>query len=99
MNIEGADKIYKTMRVLIKDKPGYLGRLCTVIGDHGANIGEISRVKVGVQYNTRDVSLTVASEEHLRAVMESVIDLAREKLVPPSSPGNASQTPEDRGKH
>ncbi len=72
MNIEGADKIYKTMRVLIKDKPGYLGRLCTVIGDHGANIGEISRVKMGVQYNTRDVSLTVASEEHLQAVMESV---------------------------
>ncbi|MBI4912852.1 MAG: NAD-dependent malic enzyme [Acidobacteria bacterium] len=72
MNIEGAEKIYKTLRVLVKDKPGYLGRLCTVIGEHGANIGEIARIKVGVQFNTRDVSLTVGSEDHLREIMEAV---------------------------
>ena len=53
----------------------------------------------GAELLGKEKDLLEAALRVHRAVMESVIDLAREKLVPPSSPGNASQTPEDRGKH
>lgn len=66
MHIEkNADKLVKTLRVHILDQPGYLGRLCTAIGEAGGNIGEVKTVGFGLVRNTRDVTVYVDDEGHL----------------------------------
>ncbi len=48
MEIEkGAGKLAKTLRVMILDKPGYLGKLTSAIGMQGSNIGDIRLLRMG----------------------------------------------------
>jgi malate dehydrogenase (oxaloacetate-decarboxylating) len=73
MDIEkNADKLVKTLRVHIQDQPGYLGKLCTAIGEAGGNIGEIRTVSLGLVRNTREISIYVDDEAHLERVLESI---------------------------
>ncbi len=73
MQIEkGIDKIVKTIRVMIQDKPGYLGRVASAIGASGGNIGDIRLVATGLEYNTRDVTVFVDDDQQLEAVLEAV---------------------------
>jgi len=90
MEIEkGAGKLAKTLRVLIPDKPGYLGKLTTAVGMGGSNIGDIRIVRIGLTHNTREMTIYVDSEEHLERILddirlirgivvEDVVDLVRE---------------------
>ncbi len=73
MQIEkGIDKIVKTIRLMIQDKPGYLGRVASAIGASGGNIGDIRLVATGLEYNTRDVTVFVDDDPQLEAVLEAV---------------------------
>jgi malate dehydrogenase (oxaloacetate-decarboxylating) len=73
MQIEkNADKLVKTLRVFIVDQPGYLGKLCTAIGEVGGNIGEIKTVALGLVRNTRDVTVYVDDEAHLQRVVDAI---------------------------
>lgn len=82
MEIEkNADKLAKTLRVLIKDQPGYLGKLCSAIGSQEANVGEIRLVSLGRTHNTRDVSIYVDDEIHLQRVLAAVRELEGIELV------------------
>lgn len=73
MHIEkNADKLVKTLRVLIQDQPGYLGRLCTAIGEVGGNIGEVKTVALGLVRNTRDLTVYVDDEAHLQRVVDAI---------------------------
>jgi malate dehydrogenase (oxaloacetate-decarboxylating) len=73
MQIEkGIDKEVKKIRLMILDKPGYLGKVATAIGNAGGSIGDIRLVAVGLEYNTRDLTLYVDDEAHLEAVLEAV---------------------------
>ena len=73
MQIEkGVDKEVKTIRLLILDKPGYMGKVATAIGNAGGTIGDIRFVGVGLEYNTRDITVFVDDETHLQAVLEEV---------------------------
>ena len=90
MEIEkGAGKIAKTLRLLIPDKPGYLGRVTSAIGMGGSNIGDIRIVRIGLTHNTREMTIYVDSDEHLEqilndiaaldgVVIEGVVDLVRQ---------------------
>jgi len=90
MEIEkGAGKLAKTLRLLIPDKPGYLGRVTTAIGMGGSNIGDIRIVRIGITHNSREMTIYVDSEEHLGqilrdiaaidgVVIEEVVDLVRQ---------------------
>lgn len=90
MEIEkGAGKLAKTLRLLIPDKPGYLGRVTTAIGMGGSNIGDIRIVRIGLTHNTREMTIYVDSEEHLEQILrdiaaidgvaiEEVVDLVRQ---------------------
>lgn len=90
MEIEkGAGKLAKTLRLLIPDKPGYLGRVTTAIGLGGSNIGDIRIVRIGLTHNLREMTIYVDSDEHLDAVLdtltaiegvsiEEVVDLVRQ---------------------
>lgn len=46
----------KTERV-----PGTLGRVLTVIGSFGAQVGEIATLSIGHDYNVREVTASVAA--------------------------------------
>lgn len=69
---KNADKLVKTLRVHIQDRPGYLGRLCTAIGQAGGNIGELETVSLGLTRNTRDLTIYVDDEAHLQRVVEAI---------------------------
>ena len=48
-------KILRTFRVRVMDKPGYLGKIATRLGELGANIGEIHIVAQGPDFLVRDI--------------------------------------------
>jgi malate dehydrogenase (oxaloacetate-decarboxylating) len=82
MQIEkNADKLVKTLRVLILDQPGYLGKLCTAIGEVGGNIGEVKTVALGLVRNTREVTVYVDDEAHLQRVVEAIRPLKGIEIV------------------
>lgn len=82
MHIEkNADKLVKTLRVFIQDQPGYLGRLCTAIGEVGGNIGEVKTVALGLVRNTRDLTVYVDDEAHLQRVVDAIRPLPGIELV------------------
>ena len=73
MQIEkGIDKLVKTVRVMILDKPGFFGKVATAIGAAGGNIGDIKLVEYGLEYNTRDVTIFVDSDAQLQEVLEEL---------------------------
>lgn len=73
MNIEkGMDKIVKTLRVMITDQPGYLGKLTTAIGAEGGNIGDIRLISSGLTHNIREVTLYVDNDRHLEVILDSI---------------------------
>ncbi|MGB5994695.1 MAG: malic enzyme-like NAD(P)-binding protein [Candidatus Deferrimicrobiaceae bacterium] len=73
MQIEkGIDKEVKKIRVMILDKPGYMGKVATAVGHAGATMGDIRLVTFGLEYNTRDITVFVDGEDHLQAVLEEI---------------------------
>jgi malate dehydrogenase (oxaloacetate-decarboxylating) len=69
---KGADKIIKVLRVLIPDRPGALGRILCTIGEQGAHIGDILRVRFGITHNVRDIEVYLESEDHLERVLAAI---------------------------
>ncbi|MGB3097096.1 MAG: malic enzyme-like NAD(P)-binding protein [Candidatus Deferrimicrobiaceae bacterium] len=73
MQIEkGIDKEVKKIRVMILDKPGYMGKVATAVGHANATMGDIRLVTFGLEYNTRDITVFVDGEDHLQAVLEEI---------------------------
>jgi len=73
MQIEkGIDKIVKTVRLMILDQPGFLGKVASAIGAAGGNIGDIRLVGYGIEYNTRDITLFVDDDAHLSTLLEEL---------------------------
>ena len=70
MQIEkGIDKIVKTIRMMILDQPGFLGKVASAIGAAGGNIGDIKLIGYGIEYNTTDITVFVEDESHLQALL------------------------------
>ena len=65
-------KILRILRVRVTDKPGYLGRIATLLGELAVNIGEISIHSQGPDFIIRDFSLQLDDENHLGRVQEAV---------------------------
>jgi len=66
------DKLIKTLRVRLPDRPGSFARLATAIGEAGALLGDIVRVQVSTHYVVRDVMVYVDETEHLERVVKAV---------------------------
>ena len=57
---------------MIRDEPGYLGRLAMALGDEGVRIGEIVRVRASGGYFVRDLELYLDSDQQLEAILKRV---------------------------
>jgi len=76
-----ADKLVKTLRFQIQDEPGYLGKLCSAIGQAGGNIGDVKTVSLGLLRTTRDLTIYVDDEAHLHRVVDAVRPLQGIELL------------------
>jgi malate dehydrogenase (oxaloacetate-decarboxylating) len=65
-------KILRIFRVKVTDKPGFLGRIATLMGELDANIGEIAIVSQGPDYIVRDLSLSFVNEAHLQSCAKAM---------------------------
>ncbi|HWP34848.1 MAG TPA: NAD-dependent malic enzyme [Thermodesulfobacteriota bacterium] len=61
-----------TIRVVLEDVPGTLGRLTSRIGELGGNIGAIDLVQAGDGTVTRDITVNTRDEAHARALLEGI---------------------------
>jgi malate dehydrogenase (oxaloacetate-decarboxylating) len=68
-------KIIRILRLKLMDKPGFLGRIATKLGELKANIGEISIVNQGPDFLIRDISLQLVDENHLNLVIAGIDNL------------------------
>lgn len=68
-------KLLRTLRLKVTDKPGYLGRLATRIGELNGNIGEVSIAGQGPGYLVREMSVQIDDEEHLEALVRGLREM------------------------
>jgi malate dehydrogenase (oxaloacetate-decarboxylating) len=73
-------KILRVFRVRVVDKPGYLGKLATKLGELGGNIGDISIASQGPDYIIREISLQINDEEHLNNIIAALGEMENVEL-------------------
>jgi malate dehydrogenase (oxaloacetate-decarboxylating) len=73
--MQTSPKIIRIIRLKVVDKPGYLGRIATRLGQLKANIGEVSIVNRGPDFLIREISLQLNDEQHLSLVLQGVAEL------------------------
>jgi malate dehydrogenase (oxaloacetate-decarboxylating) len=66
------EKQVRILRAMIRDEPGHIGMLTQAIGDGGAGIGDIVKVRTAGEYNVRELELYIDSEDQLRLILERV---------------------------
>jgi malate dehydrogenase (oxaloacetate-decarboxylating) len=59
-----------TVRLILTNKPGMLGKVTSAIGKGGGDIGAIDLVEVGRTTITRDISFKTGGERHGQQVVE-----------------------------
>lgn len=64
-----------TLRCQIENRPGMLGRLTTVIGEHGGDIGAIDIVRAERSLLVRDITVRVHDEQHGEQLVEAINQL------------------------
>lgn len=66
------EKQVRILRAMIRDEPGHIGMLTQAIGDGGAGIGDIVKIRTAGEYNVRELELYIDSEDQLRLILERV---------------------------
>ncbi len=65
-------KILRIIRLRVTDKPGFLGRIATLLGELDANIGEITIVSQGHDFIIREFSVQLDDDTHLQCILEGL---------------------------
>ena len=74
-------RIVRTLRCKDLNIPGTLGKLTTMIGSVGAEIGNIATVHTGYHYTTRDIEVLVRDEAHLKQLADKVRELPEVSIL------------------
>jgi malate dehydrogenase (oxaloacetate-decarboxylating) len=61
-----------TLRLRLRNRPGVLGRLTTVIGEVGGNIDAIDTIDVAHDFIVRDISVNAASDRHGETIVDAI---------------------------
>jgi malate dehydrogenase (oxaloacetate-decarboxylating) len=84
--VRGGPKKVRILRALIRDQPGHLGKLAQALGDVGANIGDITKLRVAGEFTVRDFEIYVdedAQIEQLRAAVAGLDGITIESVRDP----------------
>jgi malate dehydrogenase (oxaloacetate-decarboxylating) len=73
--VRGAPKKVRILRALIRDQPGHLGKLAQALGEVGANIGDITKLRVAGEFTQRDFEIYVDDDAQLERLARIVADL------------------------
>ncbi len=65
-------KILRIIRLRVTDKPGFLGKIATLLGELDANIGEITIVAQGHDFIIREFSVALDDDTHLSCILEGL---------------------------
>jgi malate dehydrogenase (oxaloacetate-decarboxylating) len=79
--MELAGPIWRTLKVEISSRPGFLGKVAGAIGEQGGEIGEISLISVNPITTTRQIAVQVKSEQQLSDIVKAVELLQGVKLI------------------
>ncbi len=75
------DKLVRTLRCRLLQKPGIFGGLLTLIGKEQVYVGEIKIIHMGLNYMIRDITIYVDDEEHLQRVVRAVQSYEQAELL------------------
>jgi|YelNatPaOPRAMG01_1025707.scaffolds.fasta_scaffold04369_12 malate dehydrogenase (oxaloacetate-decarboxylating) len=75
------DKLVRTLRCRLMQKPGVFGGLLSVIGAEKAYVGEIKIIHMGTNYMVRDITIFVDNEKHLEQVIKAVRAYPQSELI------------------
>jgi len=70
-----------TVRFDIRNRPGMLAEVTSVIGEHGGNIGAIDIVRADEDRLIRDITINARSDEHAHDIVDSVREVEGVKVV------------------
>ncbi|MBI2821370.1 MAG: NAD-dependent malic enzyme [Acidobacteria bacterium] len=70
-----------TLRLKIGNRPGMLGRVTSVIGKAGGDIGAIDLVDVGGNVTIRDITVNVSDEKHGEQIIKAIMAIKDAELV------------------
>jgi malate dehydrogenase (oxaloacetate-decarboxylating) len=65
-----------TVRLEIRDKPGMLGRVASVVGKAGGDIGAVDLVEVTSERVLRDMTIKARDSRHARLIVDRLRDVA-----------------------
>lgn len=68
-------QLIRTLMIETPSIPGTLGRVATIIGLAGGDIGEIETIKVGPNYTIRNITVQVDHEEQIEELESSLFQL------------------------
>ena len=72
MVARSVERKVRILRVAIRDQPGHLGVLAKLIGDFGASIGDILKVRAAGEYNVREIEITYEDERQLETLQREI---------------------------
>lgn len=75
------DKLVRTLRCRLLQKPGIFGGLLSAIGAEQAYVGEIKIIHMGSNYMDRDITIFVDDESHLERVIRAVRAYPKAQLL------------------
>ena len=61
-----------TIRAEYANKPGMLGRVASVIGEAGGDIGSIDLVEASRDKMVRDISVSGSDSDHIRSIIDKI---------------------------
>jgi len=70
-----------TLRLKITNRPGMLGRVTSMIGKAGGDLGAIDLVDVTGEFTTRDITVNVRDEKHGEQIIKAISKLKTVELV------------------
>src|SRR5262249_58181897 len=73
--VRGGPKKVRILRALIRDQPGHLGKLAQALGEVGANIGDITKLRVAGEYTARDFEIYIDDDAQLERLRSLVAKL------------------------